>query len=91
MKCGDIDTNTVLKFVKIHGGIGCHWFEAEYVNMGPRSVRNCMPSETPDKLVHAKMRKLISKGLIDGCPCGCRGDFELTEKGLERIEEETGL
>lgn len=24
---------------------------------------------------------------VDGCPCGCRGDYELTEKGKERVFE----
>lgn len=37
--------------------------------------------ELPDRLVHAKMNGLISKGLLDGCPCGCRGDYEMTDKG----------
>lgn len=27
------------------------------------------------------MNQLIYKGIIDGCPCGCRGDYELTDKG----------
>src|SRR5690349_3703343 len=31
----------------------------------------------PDKIVLAKLRKLIRRGLITGCACGCRGDFEL--------------
>lgn len=31
----------------------------------------------PWRLVRAKARKLIDNGLLDGCPCGCRGDFEI--------------
>lgn len=31
----------------------------------------------PAKVVHAKCRRLIQRGLLDGCPCGCRGDFEI--------------
>ena len=31
----------------------------------------------PDKLVIAKARKLIRQGRMDGCHCGCRGDFDL--------------
>lgn len=30
----------------------------------------------PPKVVLAKARKLINRKLMDGCPCGCRGDFE---------------
>ena len=29
----------------------------------------------PEKVVQAKGRILIRRGLIDGCGCGCRGDF----------------
>lgn len=29
----------------------------------------------PPKVVLAKARKLIRRGLLDGCDCGCRGDF----------------
>jgi hypothetical protein len=33
--------------------------------------------EAPEKVVLAKARRLISRGLLDGCTCGCRGDFEV--------------
>ena len=39
----------------------------------------------PHKLVTAKARALIRRGLIDGCPCGCRGDFEVLPKGFEAL------
>lgn len=32
--------------------------------------------ELPEKVVLAKMKTMIRRGLIDGCTCGCRGDFE---------------
>jgi hypothetical protein len=35
----------------------------------------------PEKVVLAKMKALKRRGLITGCPCGCRGDFELTKAG----------
>ncbi len=31
----------------------------------------------PAHLVRAKLAKMIRKGLVDGCACGCRGDFEV--------------
>lgn len=40
----------------------------------------------PEKVVLAKARKLIRRGLLDGCYCGCRGDFELTHAGLALIQ-----
>jgi hypothetical protein len=33
--------------------------------------------EFPPKVVLAKLRQLYKRGLIDGCPCGCRGDWVL--------------
>jgi len=56
---------------------GCPWPGFE------NSVTPAFPQgdKTPPKLVLAKMRSLIARGLIDGCACNCRGDFALTEKG----------
>ena len=77
MQCKDIPNRPILEFVAKHGGIGCSWFGDEY----PRSVSHAMPEGIQSKLVLAKMRMLINSGLVSGCPCGCRGDFELTDKG----------
>lgn len=33
----------------------------------------------PEKIVLAKAKKLIKSGKLDGCACGCRGDFKLPE------------
>jgi hypothetical protein len=30
----------------------------------------------PEKVVLAKAKRMIKRGLILGCACGCRGDFE---------------
>ena len=38
-------------------------------------------SNFPEKVVLAKLRKAIKKGLAKGCTCGCRGDFYLTDQG----------
>jgi hypothetical protein len=38
----------------------------------------------PDKLVLAKARKLVRRGVIDGCVCGCRGDFVPMTRVKER-------
>lgn len=53
-------------------------------------VPHAMPQgiETPTKLVKAKMDNLIRRGLVDGCTCGCRGDFELTDKGRQYLAEQ---
>lgn len=36
--------------------------------------------EVPVNLFRAKIRKLVGRGLIGGCACGCRGDFHLPEE-----------
>jgi hypothetical protein len=77
MQCKDIDDLPILKFLDSLHGRWANWFDAKFCN----SVRNAMPPETPDKLVLAKMKTLIRRGLVSGCDCGCRGDFVLTEMG----------
>ena len=51
------------------------------------SVRKVVPDDVPDKVLRAKMGALIRSGLIDGCGCGCRGDYELKDKGREFIKQ----
>ena len=40
-----------------------------------------------EKIWLAKMKSMIRRGLSGGCDCGCRGDYEITDKGLELIGE----
>lgn len=40
----------------------------------------------PEKVVLARLRAFLRRGLVDGCGCGCRGDFRLTEAGREAME-----
>ena len=35
----------------------------------------------PEKVLMAKLDALVRRGLIDGCTCGCRGDFFLLPAG----------
>lgn len=37
----------------------------------------------PLKVVLAKARKLIRRGLLTGCACGCRGEFEVVDSAEE--------
>ena len=36
-------------------------------------------SHWPSKVVQAKARSMIRRKLIDGCGCGCRGDYEILD------------
>lgn len=76
MQCKDIPDRPILEFLLQHLGYWCNWHVGnEY------SVRQAMPAGIPEKLVLAKMRRLLARGLVQGCLCGCRGDFEITMKG----------
>ena len=41
--------------------------------------------DVPEKVMLAKFAALARRKLIDGCTCGCRGDFWLTPKGREAL------
>jgi len=87
MQCKDIPTLPILEFIDAQDA-WCNWFPIDLGGSDNlRTVRYAMPPDIPDKLIHAKMRQLIKNGLVDGCPCGCRGDFEITEKGVEFINQ----
>ena len=82
MQAKDIPEWPIIAFLAGRHGVGAHWFFN-----GEDSVRSVIPEGTPDKVLLAKMRALIKRGLVDGCCCGCRGDFALTAKGLEHMAD----
>lgn len=84
MKCSDIPDKPILEFLMANKGHWCFWGGPADTpgNSGYfRNVERAMPDGIPGKLVRAKMRRLIARGLVTGCACGCRGDFEITDKG----------
>lgn len=80
-QCKDIPTLPVLEFLDRIKGNWANWTYHD----SPYNVRLAMPPGLPEKLYLAKMRILVSKGLVDGCDCGCRGDFLITRKGVEYL------
>lgn len=78
MQCKDIPTRPILEFLAGLNGRWAVWYLYEGCT---NSVQLAMPPDLPAPLILAKMRKLIRSGLLDGCPCGCRGDYVLTDKG----------
>lgn len=86
MQCKDIPDLPILEFLAgpyddwdVWGT--ATWFGDEY----PDSVTRAMPADIDDRLILAKMRSLMRRGLVQGCGCGCRGDFEITEAGRAHI------
>lgn len=82
-KAADIDTDEFLGFIR-----------SQNVEQLTREPRGCGWVFTWDltahwddvepKILHAKARRLIAKKKLEGCPCGCRGDFVVPE--LDRMD-----
>lgn len=74
MQAKDIDDRAVLAAVKELAGPDDHW-----------AMRWDLETKlgVPEKVLRAKCDALIKRKLLDGCTCGCRGDFELTRAGEE--------
>lgn len=71
LQCKHFSDDTVIDFLKgLQGAASMH---PGFNN----SVHNAFPLNTPPKLVIAKMKSLVKRGIVKGCACGCRGDFEL--------------
>jgi hypothetical protein len=77
MQCKDIPDEPILRLLAKHPGQWHNWYFGD-----DRDVHSAMPANVPEKLVLGKMRMLMRRKLVDGCGCGCRGDFEITAKGL---------
>lgn len=88
MQCKDIPDRPVLEFLDgfPRGNYStATWFDAASGELFENSVQHGMPPGVPRKLALAKMRGLIKRGLVDGCCCGCLGDFSLTPKGIAAL------
>jgi len=81
IQCKDISDMIVVERIWQINRIARRW--ATWFTSYPNSV--FAPDEYPDNLMLAKMRQLMRKELVDGCLCGCRGDYVVTRKGCELI------
>lgn len=86
MKCSDIPDRPILALLAALNGRWANWwgFEPSVLPAFPEEVRGT-------KLVLAKMRMMVRRGVVDGCCCGCRGDFVITPKGLRELGETHGI
>jgi hypothetical protein len=82
MKCKDIPDKPILSFLAKNPDKWHNWYFGNEFDVGL-----AMPANTPEKLKLAKMRMMIRRGAVDGCDCGCRGDFVITEKGLSELNQ----
>jgi hypothetical protein len=65
-------------------GRWCTWGQGYYMP----SVQQVLPVGTKEEVQLRYMQMLQRKGLVGGCDCGCRGDYEPTEEGLKFLENE---
>jgi hypothetical protein len=78
----------ILQFLSNHQGKWCTWLSSNERTMP--SIANALPHLTESRILYL-CKKLKNKGYIGGCPCGCRGDFEITDKGLEFLGIAIGI
>ena len=89
MQCKDIPDMPILRFLdQCRDGDSPRWATWGDGHGVMPTVQDAMPPGTPEKLQLAKMSRLMRRGLVVGCDCGCRGDFELSGAGIREVEFE---
>lgn len=80
MKCADIPDAVFLAAVLSTPGVGGSTEpDAWRMRWDVRAVLEHAVGSIPEKLFLAKAHKLIRRGLMHGCDCGCRGDYHLPD------------
>lgn len=83
--CKEISGLGILIFLSNHQSVFSTHGDGSYAGGSIPSVEEAMPKGTPERLQIAKMKTLVRKGLVDGCGCGCRGDWQITRKGIDHV------
>jgi len=87
IQCKHLETFDILLFVYVR----CRDIWGNNCFLDERDIKLHLFQGIPDNLFYAKMYKLIHRGYLDGCWCGCRGDYEITNKGIDFLrKDETG-
>lgn len=81
-KASDIDTIELLTAIERQSIVNGYPYWVQRWDM-----TNWWP-HIPANVLLAKLDRLVRRGLLRGCACGCRGDFELTSKGNQLIEHQ---
>lgn len=77
-------TTEILMFLAHCKGVWATWGASFYMP----SVQQVFPVGTAEKDQLEFMQALQKKGLVGGCDCACRGDYVLTELGLEMLAKD---
>lgn len=75
MQTKDLDKKLILNYLQQKDGVWASRWE----------IQDLFGEEIPHKLVLSAIRSLAKRRLLEGCTCGCRGDFEITALGRELI------
>ena len=67
MKASDVPEGQIIEAIE----------QRKFRDLGANVWTEIMPRlpEFPEKVVLAKVRSMMKRGIIKGCPCGCRGDW----------------
>lgn len=76
IKMKDIDIKVLLTGMEISPRVWQTWFSGM-----ENSVQQWLPDGVTERRARAIMKVLDRMGYVHGCHCGCRGDYEITEKG----------
>jgi len=80
VKAADIsDEEFIRAVVKCAADYGGNWAMA-------RNVFDEFPT-FPPKVVQAKARQLLKRGWLEGCGCGCRGDWHVPSGPFEKLPD----
>lgn len=85
MQAEDIPNELILNWLAEHQGKWSFLSDDGSLKVGSGSDTVFAPFTFSKKTILAKFKKLHKQGLVGGCCCGCRGDFEITDKGLALI------
>lgn len=77
----EIPIDDILRFLAQHQGRWCTHGQGYSMP----TVQDAVPAGTPPETQLAWMRQLLADGWVQGCGCGCRGDWEATNRGLQRV------
>lgn len=79
MQCKDIPDAVFLGAVRNTPGVN-DWPGSWRMRWDVQTALEAVVGSLPEKLFLAKARKLMARGLLCGCDCGCRGDYLLPEE-----------
>lgn len=79
MKASDLSEEAILSVLRARPGV-LHTHLPPYGDPTPRVYDPTQPT-APEKVLLAKLRSMARRGLIDGCGCGCRGDWRVADGG----------